>query len=100
MARARLRLLALARNDMIQLRRYGLREFGPDAADRLNDDLERVFALLRDNPHAGAEFSKSIPGTRVFSKRGHRILYRLEPGAVVIQRILHHSRDVARHLEP
>lgn len=80
MAGASLRLLALAQKDMIELRRYGLREVGLDAADRLSDDLERVFSLLRDNPRAGAELSKSIPGTRVFSKRGHRVFIALRAG--------------------
>lgn len=100
MARARLRLLAIARKDLIQLRRHGIREFGETAADRLVDELEGVFAVLRDNPFAGAEFSKSLPGVRIFPKRGYRIFYRVNDKTIIIQRILHHSRDVGRHLGP
>lgn len=98
MARAELKVRATARQDMIHLRRYGVREFGIKVADRLVGDLESVFDLLRDNPLAGREFSNDIPGIRVFSKRGHRIFYRAEAGIVSIVRVLHHSRDVLRHL--
>ena len=48
MARARLKLLAKAREDMIHLRRYSRREFGAAAADRLVDDIERAFLLLEE----------------------------------------------------
>ena len=97
---ARLALLAEARKDMIELRRYSLREFGRAAADRYVDDIRSVFLLLRDKPRAGAELSDIAPGLRAFTKRGHRIFYRIVEGTIVIVRILHHSRDVPRHLAP
>lgn len=100
MARARLRLLAMAQDDLIAARRYSRREFGVNAADRLIDDLNRVFSLLQENPAAGAEVSRSLPGIRSFSKRGHRIFYRIDGETIVIQRILHHSRDAQHHLAP
>lgn len=99
MARPELKVRAAARQDMIQLRQYGFREFGREAADRLVDDLEKVFQLLLDYPLAGRVFSSDLPGIRVYSKRGHRIFYRAEEGTVAIVRVLHHSRDVARHLK-
>ena len=52
MARARLKLLAKAREDMIHLRRYSRREFGAAAADRLVDDIEHALLLLREHPFA------------------------------------------------
>jgi len=99
MARARLKLLAKAREDMIHLRRYSRREFGAAAADRLVDDLERAFHLLRDHPGAGSDFSESVPGLRLFPRRGHRIFYRIAQGTIEIVRVLHHSRDVGKALE-
>ena len=98
MARARLKLLAKAREDMIQLRRYGRREFGAAAADRLVDDLERVFRLLTDHPLAGSDFSEMTPGLRLFPMRGHRIFYRVAEGKIEIVRVLHHSRDDGKAL--
>jgi toxin ParE1/3/4 len=99
MARARLKLLAKAREDMIHLRRYSRREFGAAAADRLVDDLERVFHLLQDHPLTGSEFSEMTPGLRLFPARGHRIFYRVAQGTVEIVRVLHHSREVGKALE-
>lgn len=99
MARARLKLLAKAREDMIHLRRYSRREFGAVAADGLVDDLERIFRLLRDHPLAGSERSEMAPGLRLFPARGHRIFYRVVEGTIEIVRVLHHSRDVGKALE-
>jgi toxin ParE1/3/4 len=99
MARARLKLLAKAREDMIHLRRYSRREFGAAVADKLVDDLERVFRLLTDHPLAGSEFSETTPGLRLFPMRGHRIFYRVVQGAIEIVRVLHHSRDVGKAFE-
>jgi len=99
MARARLKLLAKAREDMIQLRRYSRHEFGAAAADRFVDDLERIFRLLRDHPLAGSDFSETSPGLRLFPTRGHRILYRVVEGTIEIVRVLHHSRDAGKTLE-
>jgi toxin ParE1/3/4 len=99
MARARLKLLAKAREDMIHLRRYSRREFGVAAADRLVDDLKRVFHLLRDHPLAGAECSEIAAGLRLFSARGYRIFYRVVSETIEVVRVLHHSQDVGRTLE-
>jgi toxin ParE1/3/4 len=98
MARARLKLLAKAREDMIQLRQYSRREFGTDAADRLVEDIERAFLLSREHPFAGAEVSAAIADIRLFPTRGHRIFYRVAGGAIEIVRVLHHARDVAKAL--
>jgi toxin ParE1/3/4 len=99
MARARLKLLAKAREDMIHLRRYSRREFGAAAADRLVEDIERVFRLLREHPLAGSDFSEAAPGLRLFPARRHRIFYRATEGTVEIVRVLHHSREVGKALE-
>jgi toxin ParE1/3/4 len=99
MARARFKLLAKAREDMIHLRRYSRREFGAAAADRLVDDLERVFRLLQDHPLAGSEFSETTPELRLFPARGYRIFYRAVQGTVEIVRVLHHSREIGKALE-
>ena len=98
MARARLKLLARAREDMIHLRRYSRREFGAAAADRLVDDIEHAFLLLREHPFAGAEFSATVCGIRLFPARGHRIFYRVVEGVIEIVRVLHHARDVSKAL--
>lgn len=98
MARARLKLLAKAREDMIHLRRYSRREFGAAAADRLVDDIERAFLLLREHPFAGSEFSEAISGIRLFPARGHRIFYRVVEGVIEIVRVLHQARDVSKAL--
>lgn len=100
MARARLKLLAQARTDLIELRRYGVRTFGKPAATRYAKDMRSVFGLLRDNPLAGVARSEIGENIRSFSKRSHQIIYLVGEGEVQIVRILHHSRDVRRALSP
>jgi len=91
MASAKLKLLAKAQTDLIELRRYSVKEFGKEVADRYVDDMESAFRLLCENPRIGVERPEFGLGIRVFSKRKHRIFYRIGDEAVQIVRVIHHA---------
>lgn len=98
MPRADLKLSARAERDLIELRRYSFQEFGKVIADRYVDDIEAAFTLLSDNPRAGAAQPDYGRGIRAFSRRKHRIIYRISGNTLQIVRVLHVSRDVNRAL--
>lgn len=110
----RLAITVPARADLTDIRRYTRNRFGRRAADAYDALLKRCFRDLRDNPfrlgsddrpeiaagirsyHSLHSRERSAP--RVKSPR-HFILYFL-PGddEVVISRVLHDARDLARHV--
>ncbi|PTS87349.1 hypothetical protein DBR17_06205 [Sphingomonas sp. HMWF008] len=95
---AELRLSGAARRDLREIRREGVRLHGDAASEAYLLGLDRLFALLRQQPFAGqarAEFRQSM---RSLSHRPHRILYHVEGNTVIIDRILHQARDVGRAL--
>jgi len=96
--KARLEFSDAARSDLIAMRQYGLDEFGREIADLYVDDIESVFRLLQDRPHAGQAQPDLGRNMRCFSKRRHRIFYRLEQDTVMIVRVVHHAMDAGRAL--
>ena len=90
----RLRLSAAAHRDLRLIQLDGEEKFGRPASVRHMAKFERLFALLRDHPFAGParpDYGKDI---RLLANPPHRILYQVQPGIVVIARVLHASRDV------
>jgi toxin ParE1/3/4 len=77
---------------------YGADQFGQDAADAYSRGFNEVFALLRLHPQAGAPSPELGRNIRCIVHRRHRIFYRLDGNAVVIQRIIHHARDARKVL--
>lgn len=92
----RLKLSAVARADLSAIRRYSIREFGPDVADAYFRGFGKVFDLLRSRPLAGPAQPDIAPDAWSFTHRCHRILYRIDEDQVVIVRVLHHAQQVAR----
>lgn len=70
MPRAELKLLAQARKDMIELRRYSRREFGLTAADRLVDDLEASSRSCSTIRWREPNFRKKFPASGYFPNAG------------------------------
>jgi toxin ParE1/3/4 len=80
--------------------KYGEAEFGAAAADAYNDEIEERFDRLVDHPLIGEAKDGWGQGVRQLPCNRHRIIYRVQGHTVRIIRILHHSRDVQKHLKP
>lgn len=91
-----LRLSASARQDLVDIRDQGTRDFGPTMAARHLAGLEARFALLRQHPFAGAPRPEFEIGIRSLAHPPHRILYPVDGDAMLIVRIIHQARDVRR----
>lgn len=93
------RLSAAARDDLIDIRDQGVRDFGATAAAKHLAGFASLFALLRDRPMAGAERPELERAIRSLSHRPHRILYRVDDGGVLVVRIIHQARDVRQTMQ-
>lgn len=96
----RIILSRAAQRDLIEIIEYGEAEFGAAAADAYNDEIEERFERLVDHPLIGEAKDSWGEGVRQLPCNRHRIIYRVLGNTVRIIRILHHSRDVQKHLKP
>lgn len=95
---AEVRLSEGARADLADIDAYGAEQFGEDAADGYQRGISDTLDRLSRFPRLGEARPAYGMNIRCIVYRRHRILYRLIGEEVVVARILHHSRDVARHL--
>ncbi|WP_374414668.1 type II toxin-antitoxin system RelE/ParE family toxin [Novosphingobium colocasiae] len=94
------RLSVTANADLAEIDAYGTEQFGIDAAGSYLQAFDKIFERLGRFPHSGEERLDYGQGIRCVFYRSHRILYLVEADRIVIARVLHHSRDVPRHLKP
>jgi toxin ParE1/3/4 len=110
-----IRLARAARRDLIAILKWSFTEFGEAAAFRYADLIEQALSDIADDPRRPGskerpeirkgcrtyhlELSRRrVVGGRVKEPR-HFVVYRLRDlHAIEILRILHDSRDLARHL--
>jgi len=97
---ARIILSRAAQRDLVEIGDYGEAQFGFAAADAYQDDIERCFDRLADYPLSGEAKEAWGPGLRHLPCNQHRIIYKVDGNTVQIVRVLHHARDVLRHLKP
>jgi toxin ParE1/3/4 len=96
---AEVHLSRLACADLAEIDAFGAEQFGEAAAEAYQDGLDRAFARLADFPLSGEARPQFGPGMRCLVFASHRIIYRIEDHVVQIVRVMHHSRDVPRHLK-
>jgi toxin ParE1/3/4 len=84
--------------DLAEIGDYGEAQFGEKAADDYQDAFDRAFERLALFPHIGEARPAFGTDFRCLVCNRHRILYRVSGDTVEIVRVLHHSRDVPRHL--
>jgi len=65
-----------------------------DRADKFIDALTERFVTISRMPRAGRSRSQIAEGLRSFSFRNYIIFYSLTDDGVVIERVLHGSRDI------
>lgn len=76
-----------------------MRDHGLSSSVRHIEGFRRLFRLLREHPLAGQEWNDLQLDVRTLSHRPHRIVYRVNGDAVVIDRILHQARDIGLALK-
>ena len=88
-----IRLSRRARGDILDIWLY-VAESNPTTADRILDDIERIFGLIAEHPQIGRQRPEVMPGLRSFAIAPWVIFYRIEDEAVGIVRIIHGARDL------
>ena len=86
-------LLPAAREDLVEIWRYGVATWSMDQADRYSDALDSAIRRLADNPFRAPPVAIVAPGIRRLAHQAHAIFYRVESDEVLVLRILHQSRD-------
>jgi len=97
---ARVRFTEDARLDLIEIDAFGAERFGDEVAEAYQRGIDDVVTQLEDFPLLGEARPDYGLEIRCMVHKSHRILYQINGDLVVIARILHHSRDAARHLKP
>jgi toxin ParE1/3/4 len=95
---AKVILSRMAYTDLVDIGEYGAAQFGSMAADAYQDAIDHAFERLTSYPLSGEAMPAFGANVRCLVCNRHRILYRIEDDTVRIVRVLHHSRDIARHL--
>lgn len=94
----RLELSDEADADIIGILKYGSANFGWERAEAYVASFEESFVRLIDHPQIGALHPTVRPPIHSWPHGSHRIFYDIIEDAIVVQRILHKSVDVARWL--
>ena len=107
-------LAAPADRDFLEIMDWSLEHFGADAADRYESLIAQALADVGEDPFRPGAVKRSelpegvytyhlassrerVTGDRVHTPR-HFVMYRLVGLRVEVLRLLHDSRDLARHV--
>ena len=88
------KLSELAEEDIYQIARYTIQQFGVIQAKKYHDDLKRTFELLARAPWIGRECSWVCNGMRRLEFKKHSIYYLPKNNTLFIARLIRHSMDV------
>jgi len=88
------RLTYKAEEDIIDIFRAGVGQFGLYQAERYHEQLERCFRFLADNPLAAHARFEIVRPIRIQSIGSHLIVYRVDDGDVFIIRVRHRHHDL------
>jgi toxin ParE1/3/4 len=94
-----IKFTATARYDLNQIATYTSEAWGGVQTKEYMATLETAFLNLLDNPKLGRKRQRLPKGYFSFTVSRHVIFYRIVKKQILIVRILHHSMDVASHLE-
>lgn len=92
----RLLISPAAQNDLGEIYRFGLRQWGQAQASRYLDDFKAQFWALTTQPFAGIERRELWPDMRSIPLAKHVIFYRVCATRVEIVRVLHARQDPAK----
>lgn len=88
------KLSKLAEEDIYQIARYTIQQFGVTQAKKYHNDLKQTFELLAKAPWIGRECNWVCNGMRRFEFKIHSIYYLPKNDTLFITRLIHHSIDV------
>lgn len=83
-----------ARDDLDEIDRFSIENFGEAVATEYMQGFFAAFARLAEYPESAPLLPRITPPTRSLTYRSHRIIHDYQGGTVVIIRILHHTRDL------
>jgi toxin ParE1/3/4 len=89
----KIEIARLADADIVGMLEYGVDMFGWGRAEAYVEGFDASFALIAEFPEIGFLHTEFRPPIRSFPHGSHRIFYDVEADRIVIQRILHKSRD-------
>ena len=94
----KVRIRALARQDMNAILEHSVGEHGEARAETYLRAIDAALARLADNPELGLARPSLEPTIWSFPVGEHRIFYLLLPNRLSVVRVLHKAMDVERHL--
>jgi toxin ParE1/3/4 len=86
---SRFRFSRRAEADLFNIGIYTSRIWGEVQTDRYIHQLEDCCQLIADNPALGRACDEIRPGLRRNEEGKHVVFYRVDPGGILISRILH-----------
>jgi toxin ParE1/3/4 len=95
---SQLRLTPKARADLDAIWEYTVKHWGVEQAEAYLLSLGETMKLLANQPGLGRNIDDIREGYFKFPAASHIFIYRSQPGAVEMVRILHKSMDVERNL--
>jgi len=87
----KLRWSNAARRDLLEIYAWRGRE-RPELGDQALDRIQTACARLSRLPYLGAPFPRVAPDARKFSIDGYLVLYRVDPDAVLVVRVVDQRR--------
>lgn len=79
--------------------RYSMDNFGRTQAKRYLTDLHDVFELLADNPYLGRDCGYIKEGYRKHEHQRHVVYYKATENGILVARILGEKQNQKEHLE-
>ena len=96
----RIRLGEAAKQDLREIRAFSKDRFGATVARAYLTGMRHAFRRLAERPGLGVSEDDLAGGLRSLGYRSHRRYYRVEPGEIIIVRILHHAQHSPAALWP
>lgn len=99
MAPHQLVIAPAAKNDLNDIYRYGVRQWGQAKSESYLATIKDQFLLLTRQPLIGTERQELLPDARSLPIKSHTLFYRVIANRVEIIRVLHGRQDPQRHMK-
>lgn len=98
MSGKRVQIRPKAYEDIEQIYRYSVTQWGAARADLYIYELNDTFETLAENPNVGRNCAFIRPGLFSFTIVSHVIFYKPTSSGIAVIRVLHKSMDHRRHI--
>lgn len=86
--------------DLRQIGRYTLRQWGRDRRNRYLRDLNMRFQWLAAHPEAGRKRDDLAPGYRCYPHQAHVVFYIMRAGGIDIIGVPRQAMDIPAYFDP